>query len=248
MDQLYEAARLSPEKRFAALNQNRQTVLKRDDAAVRLLALLVRLGYYDQAIELMAKRHFRIWEGGADVHELYVSAYLLRGSKYLAAKKYQEALADFRAAMEYPANLDVAKPDHVENPRADYLIGLTLEASGRSADAKAAYERAAATKQVSSDAVYYRALALGKLEKSVEATKLFDTLITTRPPRVRRSEDSRGAAFEVSLAGRRRQAEEHYRIGLGYLGKGSTAEAQVEFKKALSFDPSHIGASTHASQ
>jgi len=248
MDQLYEANGLSPEKRYAVLSQNKETVLKRDDAAVRLLALLVRLGDYDQAIALMGKRHFRIWEGGTDVHELYVSAHLLRGSKYLAAKKYQEALADFRAAMEYPANLDVAKPDQVENPRAEYLIGSTLEAMARPAEAKAAYERAAAAKQMSSDAAYYRALALEKLGRSGEAMKIFDALITTRPPRVRHSEASRGAAFEVSLAERKRLAEEHYRIGLGYLGKGSAAEAQAEFKKALSDDASHIGASTHANQ
>ncbi len=246
MDQLYEANGLSPDKRYAVLNQNRETVLKRDDAAVRLLVLLVRLGYYDQAIELMGRRHFRIWEGGTDVHELYVSAYLLRGGKYLAAKKYQEALADFRAAMEYPANLDVAQPDHVENPHAEYLIGLGLEAMARPAEAKAAYERAAASKQLSSDAVYYQALALRKLGNPVEATKLFDTLISTRPPTVRLSEESKGAAFEVSLADRKRQAEEHYRAGLGYLGRGSTAEAQTEFKKALALDPCHIGASAHA--
>ncbi len=246
MDQLNEASGLSPEKRYAVLNQSKETVLKRDDAAARLLVLLVRLGYYDQAIELMGKRHFRIWEGGTDVHELYVSAYLLRGDKYLAAKKYQEALADFRAAMEYPANLDAAKPDRIENPQAEYLSGLALEAMGRPTDAKAAYERAASAKRMSSDAVYYRALALGKLGKPVEATKLFDTLITTRPPSVRGSEESRGAAFEVLLASRKQDAEEHYRVGLGYLGKGSTAEAQTEFKKALSFDPCHIGASAHA--
>ena len=246
MDQLYEADGLSPEKRYAVLNQNKTTVLKRDDAAARLLVLLVRLGYYDQAIELMAKRHFRIWEGGTDVHELYVSAFLLRGSNYLREKKYKEALADFRAAMEYPANLDVATPDHIENPQAEYLIGLTLEATGKSADARTAYERAAAAKQMTSDAMYYRALALGKLGKSAEAVKLFDALVTTRPPRARRSEDSKGAAFEVSLEERRRHAEEHYRIGLGHLGKGSNAEAQAEFKKALSFDPCHVGASTQA--
>ena len=246
MDQLNEANGLSPEKRHAVLSQNKETVLRRDDAAVRLLALLVRLGYHDQAIELMGKRHFRIWEGGADVHELYVQAYLLRGSQYLAAKKHKEALADFRAALEYPSNLDVAKPDQVENPRADYLIGTTLEAMGRTADAKAAYEHAAAAKQASSEALYYRARALEKLGKSGEAMKIFDTLITTRPPRVRHSEASRGAAFETALADRKRLAEEHYRAGLGYLGKGSDAEAQAEFKKALSFDPSHISASTHA--
>jgi tetratricopeptide (TPR) repeat protein len=245
-DQLYEATGLSPEKRYAVLNQNRETVLKRDDAAVRLLALLVRLGYYDQAIEMMAKHHFRIWEGGTDVHELYVSAYLLRGSRHLAAKKYREALADFRAAMEYPANLDVAKPDQIENPWAEYLIGTALEATGKTADAKAAYEHAAAAKQMSSDAAYYRAMALVKLGKSGEAARMFDTLIKTRPPQARDIEASSTAAFETSLADRKRLAAQHYRAGLGHLGKGSAAEAQAEFKKALSLDPSHIGASTHA--
>jgi tetratricopeptide (TPR) repeat protein len=96
--QLYYYAGLSPVKRYAVLSRNKDTVLKRDDAAARLLVLLVRLGYYDQAIELVTKRHFRIWEGGTDVHELYVNAYLLRGGKYLDSKKYAEALADFRAA------------------------------------------------------------------------------------------------------------------------------------------------------
>jgi tetratricopeptide (TPR) repeat protein len=242
-DQLYEAHGLSPEKRYAILSQNKETVLKRDDAAARLLVLLVRLGHYDQAIELMGKRHFRIWEGGTDVHELYVSAYILRGSRYLAAKKYEEALRDFRAAMEYPENLDVAQPDQIENPWAEYLIGKTLEAMGKTGDAKAAYERAAAAKQMSSDAAYHRAMALVKLGKQVEATKIYDMLIKTRPPQVRDVEASSSAAFETSLADRKRLAAAHYRTGLGYLGRGSAAEAQAEFTKALSLDPSHIGAS-----
>jgi tetratricopeptide (TPR) repeat protein len=246
IDQLNEANGLSPQERYALLDGNRETVLKRDDAAVRLLSLYVRLGYYDQAIDLMSKRHFRIWEGGTDVHELYVDAYLLRGSRYLAAKKYPAALADFRAALEYPANLDVATPDHIENPRADYLIGKTLEAMGKPSEAKAAYEHAAAAKQTSSEALYYQALALQEEGNSGEATRIFETLVTTRPPQVRNSEPSNEAAFEVAMTERKRLAEEHYRTGLGYLGKGSTTEAQAEFQKALSLDPAHIGASAIA--
>ena len=117
---------------------------------------------------------------------------------------------------------------------------------GKPSEAKAAYEHAAAAKQTSSEALYYQALALQEVGNSGEATKIFETLVTTRPPQVRNSEPSNEAAFEVAMTERKRLAEEHYRTGLGYLGKGSTAEAQAEFQKALSLDPAHIGASAIA--
>jgi Tfp pilus assembly protein PilF len=42
-----------------------------------------------------------------------------------------------------------------------------------------------------------------------------------------------------------RQAASHYMIGLGYLGKGSRAEAKEHFRKAVELDVNHIWARHH---
>ena len=50
--------------RLARLEKNNRVVETRDDALSREIQLLVLLGRYDRAIDLLSTHHFHVWEGG----------------------------------------------------------------------------------------------------------------------------------------------------------------------------------------
>ena len=96
---------------------------------------------------MLRGRHFRNWEGSSQIHGVYVDACLARGQQLLAEKKPREALREFEAALEYPANLEVGKARR--SPRTaqiQFLIGTAHEALGEAAPAKAAFEKAVSGK------------------------------------------------------------------------------------------------------
>ena len=107
---ILEAQKLiSAEKRLARLDANLETILKHDDATVRLVELLTQTGQYERAIEILDTRHFHVWEGGRAVHGTFVDAHILRGILRRDAGNFDAAAEDFAAAGTYPENLEVAK-------------------------------------------------------------------------------------------------------------------------------------------
>ena len=56
---------------------------------------------------------------------------MLRGEGEFKAGKYQEALKDYEASLDYPENLEVGQPYHETRlPQIDYLMGLVYEKLG----------------------------------------------------------------------------------------------------------------------
>ncbi|MBN1466978.1 DUF5107 domain-containing protein, partial [candidate division KSB1 bacterium] len=98
LDLLYESANEDLGKRLALLKKNAKTVMQRDDALSRLTELYVLTGDYDAAIDILTSHHFNVWEGGGDIHDVFVDAHLLRGLTYLRSGAYQRAQADFQTA------------------------------------------------------------------------------------------------------------------------------------------------------
>lgn len=109
-DKLCEKAGMSPKERQRRLEANLKTVMKHDDAVMRLLKVYNETGNYDKAIKIMEKRHFHLWEGGGDIHNIYVSSHMLKGQALLDRKAYKKAMEEFRLATLYPENLEVPAP------------------------------------------------------------------------------------------------------------------------------------------
>ncbi len=244
LDQFYEAGQSDPQKRLALLEKNHEVVSLRDDALTREILLLVQLGRYDRAIELFKPHHFHVWEGGGEIHGIFIEAHLLRGQDLMAAKKYRQALGDFETALTYPENLDVAAPASGGwSAKIYYWIGTAYEALGEKAKAVASFEKAAAFRHGWSEPGYYQALALQKTGKGAEANQIFDRLIQTANERLK----AVPAMDFFEKFGERQsavaqKAQVHYLLGLGYLGKGQKTEARAEFEKALLININHIGA------
>jgi tetratricopeptide (TPR) repeat protein len=250
LDRLYEAAGAAPEKRLALLEKNQATVAKRDDTLTREIQLLVQLGRYDRAIELLGSRHFHVWEGGGEIYGIFVEARLLRGRRLLKAGKAEPALADFEAALTYPSNLDVAAPSSGGgSAKVLYFIGLAREALNDANGAKAAYEKALSFRHGWSEPSFYRGLAARKLGREDEAAAAFEGLLGFARERLKAAPAMDFfEKFGEKESALRLQAQAHFLAGLGHFGLGKKAEAEAEFRKALELNPNHVGAARELGQ
>jgi tetratricopeptide (TPR) repeat protein len=258
LDELYAATGASPEKRLALLEQNHDTVLKRDDALSREIGLKVFAGKYDEAIQLMTGRIFSVWEGGTlDVADHWVNAHLARGRREIPARQLASALADFQAAKTIPDNLPSDRRGGGIEAQLAYWFGVTYDAMGDAAKAKQSWQEAtnvtpAATsgrrgppgrgleRQVET---YYQALAKHKLGQIAEADSALHGLLEAAN---RSLEQAAAPGDSPEFFGQRqsagaRTALAHYVAGLGHLGLGETDKAKSEFELALQTVPDSPG-------
>ena len=253
LDELYERAGRPASERLAVLEKHQGAVSQRDDALSREIELLVLVGQYDRALELLANRHFRKWEGVGSVHSSYVSAHLLRGHAHFQAKRFDQALEDSQRALEFPPALESAKGYRDGSlARPYYYVGRAHAALGQKAEAAECWRKSIAgaeealelrkpSMQDWASILYYKGLSLAELGRKSEAKKIFTALVRTG------KENQRQAAAVDYFAkfgerGSREAglAQAHYLTGLGHLAMGKNREAQSEFRKAVSLDANHL--------
>ena len=247
LDQIYERAGVNPEKRLAVLEQNQQAVLQRDDAVEQEVVLYLLTQQCDKAIDLLTRRHFHTWEGGADFHDVYISALLLRGRKLLVTKNYVAALSDFQMALLYPDNLEVGRPRIAErDAEIHYFIGAAYEALGNTNEAKKAFAMATTSGLERSPARYFQGLAMRKLHREDDATAAFTELATWAQSRLDAGGEQTDffAKFGEQHSASEIAAQTHYLLGLGLLGQGKRVAARAEFASALAQNLNHLGAKT----
>lgn len=249
LDLLYDDLRKPASQRLAWLEKYGKTVEKRDDATSRKVKLYIETGQYEKALRILRNRHFHVWEGGGDIHSVFVDACLLNGLREMRKHRYIKALENFEAGATYPDNLEVGEPDHGgRNPEACYLAGLAWEASGDPAQAKSCYARAVAyPERRCSPLHYYRAMAFRKLGNPTEASRLLNDLEQYAQSRL----DKTGkidffSKFGGQADSNKQRADLHYLLGLAALGKGETVRARNEFQEALQKDPGHSWATYYA--
>ncbi len=244
LDQLYEAGQFDPQKRLALLEKNHKVVSLRDDVLTREIILLVQTGRYDRAIDLLKSHHFHVWEGGGEIHGIFVEAHLLRGQDFMAAQKYRQALADFETALTYPENLEVAAPASAGgSAKIFYWIGMAFAGLGDDRGATANLEKAAGVRSVPSEQQYFQALAFKKLGRDAEASKALDGLIRYAGERLKSAPSMDFfEKFGERQSAMIRNAQMHYLLGLGYLGKGLREQARAEFEMSVSLNINNIGA------
>jgi len=100
---------------------------------------------YDGAIRLLESTpYFVNWEGQQITWTFFNQAHVRRGEQRLRDKQFQAALADFEAAVTYPANLNVGRSNRPPESRAMYGKGRALAGLGRAEAARAAWQQGAA--------------------------------------------------------------------------------------------------------
>ncbi len=261
LDQLYEAVGAPPEKRLAVLEEHQEVVAQRDDALARSIALKVLMGKYDEAIQLMTGRQYEVWEGGSlNVADSWTDAHLLRGHRHMAAKRYREALADYRASAEIPDNLpSERRGSGGRNAEVAYWIGTAYAAIGDTAKARQSWQESVEPEERrprrgGGDAIasgrgvqrYYQALSLQRLGQRDQAKTIFDDLLksASRALGQASAKIDPTASFGEQQAQRFRLATAHYIAGLGHLGLDEKEKAKEEMARAIEVSPDHLGART----
>ena len=126
-----------------------------------------------------------------NVSEHWTDAHILRSRQRIAAKRYQEALADLKAAVTIPPNLPVGLGDVVgaRGAEVEYWTGAAYEGLGEHEKALEAWNKAAAPQETggrrrggpaqAGAQPYYRALALEKLGRNDQAKAAFESLVAS---------------------------------------------------------------------
>lgn len=247
LDQLERRAAASPVSRLARLERHPGLVAQRDDLSLERVALLNRLGRHGTAIAALAGRRFSPWEGGEGrVAEQWAQSHRLRAREQLARGRWDDAIAAARASLSFPDELGEVPPPGTPETEAHWLIGLALEAQGRSGDARRAFARAASSAPPPGHAAYCRGLAQARLGRRAAARRVFESLVGAgrRILRTPPCPDYFAVSlpdmllFEDDLA-RRRRIDGRMLIALGLLGLGRRAAAARELRAANALDPSH---------
>lgn len=187
-------------------------VLDQDTVRARHALLLIEQSKPDEALALMVDHHFKPWEGGKELHLMFVVANMEKGKKALADHQPAQAAQDFKRAMQYPENLGTGEPYHPDNAEQLYWLGNALQAQGKTAEATAAWKKAATHRNV------FSALAYKKLGQNDKAQQIFDRCIQS------------AARPDAS-------ADDYYAAGLAELYSGNTELARKNFNRALELNP-----------
>ncbi|MCC6125099.1 MAG: DUF5107 domain-containing protein [Pirellulales bacterium] len=101
-------------------------------------------GRYEDCIKLLESTpYFVNWEGTDDTWRLFNRAHVERGRQRLEKGDAKAALADFDAALTYPANLNVGRSHKPEEAQAQYYRGKALAALGKTDEARDAWKTGA---------------------------------------------------------------------------------------------------------
>lgn len=245
LDLLYEKVSKPVKERLALLEKNKKTVEKRDDATAQLVKLYISTQKYKQALDILKNRHFHVWEGGGDIHSVYVDACLLSGLQKMSKRSYKSALEDFEAGSLYPDNLEVGEPVHGGRiPEAYCLMGMAYEKMGEKEKSDSCYKQVISYPQRRVSSLYfYRAIALQKLGEAGKAKALLDKLEDHAEGMMKQSGNiDFFSKFGETLDVDKQNAEANYLLGLVALGNDEKAVAQEKFSKALELNPGHIWA------
>jgi tetratricopeptide (TPR) repeat protein len=248
IDVLKSRAGVSPAERLAFLNKNIPTLEKRDDALTRLIELYNFTGSYDKALDIMTKRHFHVWEGGGNIHDVFVDANLLRGIKELGDKQYSKALKDFQCADTWPDNLEVGEPeDGGRRAQISYYTGLAYEGLKNSQASKEAFGKAmqlGGGRRINQGELgFYKAMALKKLGKADEAKSILEKIEKDANNQLKSSEGlDYFAKFGAASTRESRMADSYYLLGLASYGMGDKVKAKEYFTKVMELNQNHVWA------
>jgi tetratricopeptide (TPR) repeat protein len=141
LDRLYKAAGTPVEKRLAMLEKNQAISTRNDEALGSIINLKTFAGKPEESIKLLQNHIFSIWEGGNPFNsgQAWVDANMVLGLKLYNAKKYNEAIACFKAAHNPPENLRAEQRFDQHYAMISYWTGCAYEKLGDKANSRKAW-------------------------------------------------------------------------------------------------------------
>ena len=131
--------------------------VRRAEVTVLLADAYVAEQRYEDCIRLLeATPYFVNWEGQDVTWRLFNRSHIERGRQRLQQGDAAAALADFEAALTYPANLNVGRSNKPQEAPAQFWRGQALAALARTEDARAAWQTGAGGADVPGEQNEYR--------------------------------------------------------------------------------------------
>ncbi|MGE5420106.1 MAG: tetratricopeptide repeat protein, partial [Chloroflexota bacterium] len=242
LDPLYEMANTPIEKRAKLFEGTNDIVKQRDDAFVREIIVLNLSDQFGKAVEYLDQSNFHFREGSSRVRDITVDAHLLLGRKFMAEKKYKEALDQFLGLAATPENSDLGRRGDFRSPQINYFTGLSYEALGQKARAKQYFTMSAGeqSRQIS-NIKYYQGLAMLKLGNKTGANEIFNSLVNEADNRIKQGEEvDFFAKFGEREAENVRLSNAYLLKGLGYKGLGDKEKAVENLRKAMELSASNL--------
>ncbi len=235
-DMILEQAGVPPQERYEKIFAgNREIAMEKTATLLREMEILVLLGHYDEAIDILTNTTFVETEGARTLRDVYCDAFILRSLRNAGAGDFDAAISDLRMAMDYP----IGRWGSERRAQMNYLMGTYQEGRGDGKAARTAYESAASELVEGTEFHYEKGLALGKLGRTEEAKREFTALLDLAG---RTGDRDAFRSFERGATGNTRLSQGHYLRGLAYLGMGRRTEAGTQFARAVELYPANVWA------
>lgn len=187
-DQLLAKADTSYEKRLSILQDHRELLEDRDTLCLAYITLLNANQKYSEALDLLLRHTFHVWEGGeGKVAEQYKISLFALAQAEMDKNNYEKAVELCKKTLSYPDNLGEGKLPNVPDNKAYYLIGKCFKALGDKKTADEYFTLAAAGDTTPSavryyndqpsDYIYYIGLAYLELGETDKGAKAFENLL-----------------------------------------------------------------------
>ncbi len=246
LDRLYEASGKPAKERLAVLEANAAAVAQRDDAIARQIELYIIDGQYARALDILKSRHFRVWEGGGQIHGTFVDACVFGGLEKMKLKDYKGALELFRLSGTYPRNLEVGMPSNGGSlPQSMFFEASALESMGNKEGALGLYRRIVEfPDRAESDILnFYKSVAFSKLGNSKDSKKYADILENGARKLIERDgKMDFFSKFGEQTLKSKRDSSNTFLLGLAALAKNDIQTARTKMQSALKLDPDNIWA------
>lgn len=168
LDDLYKIVQNS-DKREALLEKIDTISDMREDIRKHRILMMVELGYYEKALDILTNETFLPLEMDQSFHDLYVSALMMRANNCIKSGLIEDAIKDYQLMLQYPENLGVGMPTKSTQARIYYLIGIAYEKIGKYRQALESWHIAASEHHTSNEELFkYVQLSLDKISRYSE--------------------------------------------------------------------------------
>jgi tetratricopeptide (TPR) repeat protein len=224
------------ERQLAVLEKALRLSPADDRLAEGVIAAYLATGQYDDAERLVATHRFAPRHRTYGLRDKYRVLRYGVAARAFARGDYAEALKRFQSALTPPVSLGMDDFSTQSSPRVQYYLGRTLDALGRGAEARQAYEKAVTgVPQLSGDRDswnsenFFILLALDRLGRQAEADAL-----------VKRFENFASGERDSNIS--ERSGEARYLLALAAKRAGRTEEARALIESALQAQPDLLAA------
>ena len=178
LQQLYKNINIPPDERLSLFQKYIKLTEERDDCYLEMAVLLTQEGRYSDAVKMLEKRRFNIYEGGEGKltrHHGYL--HVLMGYEHMKNNEYDKALETFSRAVKYPSNYGEGKSYMAQEAHIEYFTGMAYELKGDIEGAQDAYSKASRRNDRVTEVTYFEGLAYRKMGILNEADKVFKRML-----------------------------------------------------------------------